>query len=98
MKWTKLTLNTTTQALDYLGAIAMDLGLEGFEIEDNVPLTEEEKKRMFIDILPTLPPDDGSARVSFYVSEDTDTDRLLEDIKDAAQDYSDFCDFGEKAP
>ena len=32
MKWTKLTLNTTTQALDYLGAIAMDLGLEGFEI------------------------------------------------------------------
>lgn len=95
MKWTKLTLNTTTQALDYLGAIAMDLGLEGFEIEDNVPLTEEEKKRMFIDILPTLPPDDGSARVSFYVSEDTDTDRLLEDIKDAAKDYSDFCDFGE---
>ena len=95
MKWTKLTLNTTTEALDYLGAIAMDLGLEGFEIEDNVPLSEEDKKRMFIDILPTLPPDDGRARVSFYVSEDTDTEKLLEDIKREASDYESFCDFGE---
>ena len=95
MKYTKLTLNTTTEALDYLGAIAMDLGLEGFEIEDNVPLSEEDKKRMFIDILPTLPPDDGSARVSFYVSEDTDTEKLLEDIKREAADYESFCDFGE---
>ena len=95
MKWTKLTLNTTTQALDYLGAIAMDLGLEGFEIEDNVPLSEEDKKKMFIDILPELPRDDGKARVSFYVSEDTDTDSLLDDIKREAGEYSDFCDFGE---
>ncbi|MCR5829136.1 MAG: 50S ribosomal protein L11 methyltransferase [Lachnospiraceae bacterium] len=95
MKWRKLTLNTTTEALDYLGAIAMDLGLEGFEIEDNVPLSEEDKKRMFIDILPTLPPDDGSARVSFYVSEDTDTDKLLGDIKREADDYSELCDFGK---
>lgn len=94
MKWTKITLNTTTEALDYLGAIAMDLGLEGFEIEDNVPLTEEDKKRMFIDILPTLPPDDGSARVSFYVPKDTDTEKLLEDIKREAADYESFCDFG----
>ena len=94
MKWTKLTLNTTTQALDYLGAIAMDLGLEGFEIEDNVPLSEEDRKKMFIDILPQLPEDDGSARVSFYVSEDTDTQKLLEDIKRETMDYAEFCDFG----
>ncbi len=94
MKWKKLTLDTTTEALDYLGVIAMDLGLEGFEIEDNVPLCEEDKKRMFIDILPTLPPDDGIAHVSFYVSEDTDMNRLLEDIKRETANYESFCDFG----
>ena len=95
MKWNKLTLTTTTEALDYLGAISMDLGLEGFEIEDNVPLTEEEKKSMFIDILPELPPDDGSARVSFYVDEDTDVEDLELRLKSAVSDYAGLCDFGE---
>ncbi|MCR5431561.1 MAG: 50S ribosomal protein L11 methyltransferase [Lachnospiraceae bacterium] len=95
MKWIKLTLNTTTEALDYFGVIAMDLELEGFEVEDNVPLSEEDKKRMFVDILPTIKPDDGTARVSFYVPEGTDTEKLLEDIKRETQEYAGVCDFGE---
>ncbi len=94
MKWKKLTLKTTTEALDYMGAIADELGLEGFEIEDNVPLTEEEKARMFIDILPELPPDDGSAMVHFYIDEDADAAAIAENIRKAAAEYSDFCDFG----
>lgn len=94
MKWTKLTLETTTQALDYLGAIAIDLGLEGFEIEDNVPLTEEEKQSMFIDILPELPPDDGTAKVNFYVDTDTDIEDLEMRLKAETADYAGLCDFG----
>ena len=94
MKWKKLTLRTTTEALDYMGAIADELGLEGFEIEDNVPLTEEEKKSMFIDILPELPPDDGSALVHFYIDEDADAAKIAGDIKAAAEEYADFCNFG----
>ena len=94
MKWKKLTIQTTTEALDYMGAIADELGLEGFEIEDNVPLTEEEKKSMFIDILPELPPDDGSAKVHFYIDEDADAAQIGEAIKQAAAEYSEFCDFG----
>jgi len=94
MKWTKLTLNTTVEALDYLGAIAMDLGLCGFEIEDNVPLSEKDTMGMFIDILPELPEDDGTAKVSFYVDEETDIDRLLADIKKETADYEGICDFG----
>ena len=67
MKWKKFTLETTTDAVDYLGSMFDDIGIEGMEIEDNVPLTESETKGMFIDILPELPPDDGTARVSFYL-------------------------------
>lgn len=94
MKWKKLTLETTTQALDYLGAISLDLGLEGFEIEDNVPLSEEDKASMFIDILPELPPDDGTAKVSFYVDMDVDVEDLEIRLKSEASDYAELCDFG----
>lgn len=72
MKWKKFTLETTTDAVDYLGSMFDDIGIEGMEIEDNVPLTESETKGMFIDILPELPPDDGTARVSFYLDEDAE--------------------------
>ena len=51
MKWKKFTLETTTDAVDYLGSMFDDIGIEGMEIEDNVPLTESETKGMFIDIL-----------------------------------------------
>ena len=55
MKWKKFTLDTTTEAVDYLGSLFEEIGIEGMEIEDNVPLTESETKGMFIDILPELP-------------------------------------------
>ncbi len=53
MKWKKFTLETTTDAVDYLG------------------------RGMFIDILPELPPDDGTARVSFYLDDDDDAEGHL---------------------
>ena len=59
MKWKKFTLTTTTQAVDLISSMLNDIGIQGVEIEDHVPLTEQETKGMFIDILPELPPDDG---------------------------------------
>ena len=50
MKWKKFTLTTTTEAIDYLGSMFDEIGIQGMEIEDNVPLTEAETKGMFIDI------------------------------------------------
>ena len=82
MKWKKFTLETTTEAVDYLGSLFEDLGIEGMEIEDHVPLTEKETKGMFIDILPELPPDDGTARVSFYLDEDADTEEILNGVRE----------------
>ena len=72
MKWQKFTLTTTTAAVDLISSMLDEIGIEGIEIEDNVPLTEEETKGMFIDILPELPPDEGVAKVSFYVDDDRD--------------------------
>ena len=67
MKWKKFTLTTTTEAVDLISYTLDELGIEGIEIEDNIPLTEKETKGMFIDILPELPPDEGVAKVSFYL-------------------------------
>ena len=60
MKWKKFTLTTTTEAVDLISYTLDELGIEGIEIEDNIPLTEKETKGMFIDILPELPPDEGA--------------------------------------
>ena len=70
MKWRKYTIETTTQAEDLVGSMLNDLGAEGVQIEDNVQLSEDDTKAMFVDILPELPPDDGTARVSFFLEED----------------------------
>ena len=68
MKWKKITIYTTTEAEDIVSSMLCDLGVEGVQIEDNVPLTEADTKGMFIDILPELPPDDGSSKLSFFLS------------------------------
>ncbi len=46
-----------------------DIGLEGAQIEDKVPLTAVEKEQMFVDILPETEEDDGVAYLSFFVEE-----------------------------
>ena len=61
MKWNKFRLKTTTTAEDIVSSILSDLGIEGVEIEDKVPLTQKEKEQMFVDILPETIPDDGTA-------------------------------------
>ena len=60
MEWSKYTIKTLTTAEDAVSGMLAELGIYGVEIEDNIPLSEEDKKTMFIDILPELPPDDGT--------------------------------------
>lgn len=67
MKWTKLTIKTLAEAEDIIISTMYDLGLEGAQIEDKVPLTAWEKEQMFVDILPDSPEDDGVAYISFFV-------------------------------
>ena len=61
MKWNRYSIKTTTAAIDLLSSALDDIGIEGIEIQDNVQLTQEEAKTMFVDFIPELPPDDGTA-------------------------------------
>ena len=67
MKWNRYSIKTTTQAVDLISSALDDIGIEGIEIQDNVQLTQEEAKTMFVDFIPELPPDDGTAVVNFYI-------------------------------
>ena len=78
MKWNKYTLKTRSEVEDIVISTLADAGVEGVEIEDKVPLTESDKKQMFVDILPDGPADDGIAYLNFYVEEDQDPQPLLD--------------------
>ena len=94
MKWKKFTLTTPTEAVDLISYTLDELGIEGIEIEDNIPLTEKETKGMFIDILPELPPDEGVAKVSFYLDEDDDIPAMMAKVKEALEELKPFTDLG----
>lgn len=95
MIWKKITIETTTEAVDMISYTLGELGVEGIEIEDKVPLSEEDQKAMFIDILPELPPDDGVALISCYIDNpETDVDALVAQIKEALEDMRQYMDIG----
>lgn len=94
MKWIRIRIDTTTEAVDFISEMLNELGVEGIEIEDNVPLTEAETKGMFIDILPELAPDDGSAKVSCYLETDEDVEALTEKIREGLKEISMFANIG----
>ena len=96
MKWKKFTLTTTTEAVDLVSSMFDDIGIEGIEIEDNIPLTEKETKGMFIDILPELPPDEGIAKVSFYLDDDADVEEILKKVEEGLDELSLFTDLGAR--
>ena len=48
MKWDKYTIDTTTEAEDFISMMLSENGIEGIEIEDNVPLTKKQEKCLLI--------------------------------------------------
>lgn len=106
MKWVKFRIKTITEAEDIIVSTLYDIGLEGAQIEDNVPLTALEKEQMFVDILPEEPEDDGIAYLSFFVEkkddgslevmgETTDAETLQANVKRELEELRQFCDIGE---
>ena len=94
MKWDKFTIATTTAAEDVVSAMLSELGIEGVEIDNNVPLTEQETGDMFIDFPPQLPPDDGTSRVSFYLEAQEDHTELLRRVRESLDGLREFMDIG----
>ena len=106
MKWVKFRIKTVTDAEDIIISTLYDIGLEGAQIEDKIPLTPLEKEQMFVDILPDGPEDDGIAYLSFFVEEKedgslevngerTDVESVLASVKEQLEDLKQFMDIGE---
>lgn len=106
MKWKRFRIRTVTHAEDIIISTLYDIGLEGAQIEDKVPLTALEKEQMFVDILPEGPADDGIAYLSFFVEEKddgslelmgqrTDAAAVLEKVAAELEEIRTFCDIGE---
>lgn len=94
MRWNKFRLKIRTEAEDLVISALSDAGVEGVEIEDKVPLTEQEKQQMFVDILPEGPADDGFAYLNFYLDEDADKEELLNRVKEELEELRSFMDIG----
>ena len=97
MKWTRIQIKTITDAEDIIISTLYDIGLEGAQIEDKIPLTPLEKEQMFVDIMPQAESDDGIAYLSFFVEQDSDVDidELVEQVKQELEDLKMFMDIGE---
>ena len=106
MKWKKFRIKTVTDAEDIIISTLYDIGLEGAQIEDRVPLTAAEKEQMFVDILPEGPEDDGIAYLSFFVEEneegkllvngeETTQEAVLDSVEKELEGLRVFCDIGE---
>lgn len=94
MKWNQYRLKTTTEAEDIVSSMLMDLGIQGVQIEDKVPLTKEDKEQMFVDILPDIPEDDGTAWLTFYLEEEEDADTVLAAVRKELDEMRSYLDVG----
>ena len=106
MKWKKFKIKTVTEAEDIIISSLYDIGLEGAQIEDKIPLTALEKEQMFVDILPEGPADDGIAYLSFFVEENENGDLIMDgepveeesilaSVKEELDTLRLFCEIGE---
>lgn len=95
MKWNQFRLKTTTEAEDIVSSMLADLGIEGVQIEDKIPLTQSDKEQMFVDILPDMPEDDGCAYLTFYLDEDVDKREMLMKVRQELEEMRSYVNVGE---
>ena len=106
MKWVKFQIKTITDAEDIIISSLYDIGFEGAQIEDKIPLTAMEKEQMFVDILPETEEDDGVAYLSFFVEqkedgslevqgETMDVETILSKVETELEDLRTFMEIGE---
>lgn len=97
MRWIKFRIKTITEAEDILVSNLYDIGLDGAQIEDKVPLTALEKEQMFVDILPDMPDNDDVAYVSCFVEDDgnVDENEIKTNIEEVLKETAVYCEIGE---
>ena len=95
MKWNKFRIKTTTEAEDLICSSLMELGIQGVELEDKIPLTQSDKEQMFVDIMPEIDVDDGVAYINFYLKEDEDKGAVLAAVREELEDIAVYANVGE---
>ena len=93
MNYTQFKIETTVDAEDIISAVLADCGIEGIEIIDSKPWTQEELDEIFVDEVPVnkdIP--EGMAYISFYLSEEDDKERILQEIRNALEDMRALAD------
>ena len=101
MKWTVFTITTTVDAEDYVCAALAELGYDGVEIIDNMPLSKEDVAAQFIDIPLVTDESDRTSKIRCYaeINEDNssqnDTEIRIAEIRDAIEIYSDIVPLGD---
>ncbi len=95
MEWTKIIIDTTVEAVDSITWFLGEMEIYSVEIEDHLPLTEEERREMYVDLLPDeIAPNDGKAKVSFYLEDDADLDEILDKVKKELEQLRAYMDIG----
>lgn len=94
MKWKKFRLKTLASAEDIVTEALSEAGIEGVEIEDHVPLSENELKQMFVDIPLPAGQDDGTAYLDFYLDEDEDAPGILASVRERLENLRQYTQIG----
>ena len=95
MKWNQFRLKTTTEAEDIVSSMLADLGIEGVQFEDKIPITQSDKEQMFVDILPDMPEDDGCAYLTFYLDEEVDKHEMLLKVRQELEEMRSYLNVGD---
>ncbi len=97
MKWTRIRIKTITDAEDIIISDLYDIGLEGAQIEDKIPLSAWEKEQMFVDIPPQSGEDDGVAYLSFFIERNLNLniEEIIQNVKNQLENIKTYCDIGD---
>lgn len=92
-EWKKYRITTTTEAEEAVIGVLNSLDIYSVEIEDNIQLTEEEKKALFINFLPELS-DDNTAYITFYIDMDMEDEEIIKQITEQIEALREFVNVG----
>lgn len=96
MKWLQYKINTVPPAVEAISYQLHQLGVQGIEIEDTLPLSKEDKEKMYVDILDkTNQLECNTASIYFYISENEYNEHFTEKIKNLLIHVKNYVAIGE---
>ncbi len=92
MAWTKITINTTSDAEEDISYMLSELGYDSVEIEDLTEIPDDQQGGTFLELQPDRPADDGRAKIHFYVDESEDVDEVMKKVKEGIDEIKSYRD------